>query len=127
MSDEDAAALQLHLDAVGDNPSVDDLVANDVIFHRRIAEAAGNPVLTALLDSLTGVTQRGALWRGFAEEERSADARRTSRHRHGHRQPRAGAGSGGGDHPCDRVGDVPSPGATHEIDAHRSECFQPGR
>jgi GntR family transcriptional regulator, transcriptional repressor for pyruvate dehydrogenase complex len=68
MSDEDAAGLQRHLDAVGDNPSVDDLVANDVIFHRRIAEAAGNPVLTALLDSLTGVTQRARLWRGFAEE-----------------------------------------------------------
>jgi GntR family transcriptional repressor for pyruvate dehydrogenase complex len=67
MSDEDAAALQLHLDAVGDDPSVDDLVANDVVFHRRIAEAAGNPVLTALLDSLTGVTQRARLWRGFAE------------------------------------------------------------
>ena len=67
MNDEDAAALQLHLDAVGDNPSVDDLVANDVIFHRRIAEAAGNPVLTALLESLTGVTQRARLWRGFAE------------------------------------------------------------
>jgi GntR family transcriptional repressor for pyruvate dehydrogenase complex len=67
MSDEDAAGLQRHLDAVGDNPSVDDLVANDVIFHRRIAEAAGNPVLTALLDSLTGVTQRARLWRGFAE------------------------------------------------------------
>jgi GntR family transcriptional repressor for pyruvate dehydrogenase complex len=67
MSDEDAAGLQRHLDAVGDDPSVDDLVANDVIFHRRIAEAAGNPVLTALLDSLTGVTQRARLWRGFAE------------------------------------------------------------
>jgi GntR family transcriptional repressor for pyruvate dehydrogenase complex len=67
MGAEDAAALQRHLDAVGDNPSVDDLVANDVVFHRRIAEAAGNPVLTALLDSLTGVTQRARLWRGFAE------------------------------------------------------------
>jgi DNA-binding FadR family transcriptional regulator len=67
MSDDDASALQLHLDALGDNPSVDDLVANDVVFHRRIAQAAGNPVLTALLDSLTGVTQRARLWRGFAE------------------------------------------------------------
>lgn len=67
MSDEDAAGLQHHLDTVGDNPSVDDLVANDVIFHRRIAEVAGNPVLTALLESLTGVTQRARLWRGFAE------------------------------------------------------------
>jgi GntR family transcriptional regulator, transcriptional repressor for pyruvate dehydrogenase complex len=68
MSDEDSAALLSHLDALGDDPSVDDLVANDVVFHRRIAEAAGNPVLTALLDSLTGVTQRARLWRGFAEE-----------------------------------------------------------
>jgi DNA-binding FadR family transcriptional regulator len=67
MSDADAAGLHRHLDAVGDDPSVDDLVANDVVFHRRIAEAAGNPVLTALLDSLTGVTQRARLWRGFAE------------------------------------------------------------
>jgi DNA-binding FadR family transcriptional regulator len=67
MSDEHASGLQRHLDALGDNPSVDDLVANDVVFHRRIAEAAGNPVLTALLDSLTGVTQRARLWRGFAE------------------------------------------------------------
>jgi GntR family transcriptional regulator, transcriptional repressor for pyruvate dehydrogenase complex len=68
MSDEDSAGLLSHLDAIGDDPSVDDLVANDIVFHRRIAEAAGNPVLTALLDSLTGVTQRARLWRGFAEE-----------------------------------------------------------
>jgi DNA-binding FadR family transcriptional regulator len=67
MTDDDASGLLNHLDALGDNPSVDDLVANDVVFHRRIAEAAGNPVLTSLLDSLTGVTQRARLWRGFAE------------------------------------------------------------
>jgi GntR family transcriptional regulator, transcriptional repressor for pyruvate dehydrogenase complex len=67
MGDEDAAGLHAHLDTLGDVPSVDDLVANDIVFHRRIAQAAGNPVLTALLDSLTGVTQRARLWRGFAE------------------------------------------------------------
>jgi GntR family transcriptional repressor for pyruvate dehydrogenase complex len=90
MSDEDVAGLQSHLDALGDSPDVDDLVANDVIFHRRIAEAAGNPVLTALLDSLTGVTQRARLWRGFAEEgavERTLTEHRSIASAIAHREP----------------------------------------
>jgi GntR family transcriptional regulator, transcriptional repressor for pyruvate dehydrogenase complex len=69
MTDEEVTGLHEHLSALGQQPSVDDLVVNDIEFHRRIAYGSGNPVLAALLDSLTGPTQRARLWRGFAQRD----------------------------------------------------------
>jgi GntR family transcriptional repressor for pyruvate dehydrogenase complex len=43
-------------------------VANDLEFHRRIVEASGNSVLCSLLESLSGPTMRGRIWRGLTQE-----------------------------------------------------------
>ncbi|WP_328992130.1 FadR family transcriptional regulator [Kribbella sp. NBC_01245] len=46
---------------------VDDLVANDLRFHRAIAEATGNAVVCSLLDGVSGATQRARVWRGITQ------------------------------------------------------------
>lgn len=50
-----------------------------MFFHRRIAEASGNSVLCSLLESLSGPTMRGRIWRGLAQE--GAWARTHAEHR----------------------------------------------
>lgn len=57
-------ALTESLDASAD---VDQLVANDLRFHRCIAEATGNAVVCSLLDGVSGATQRARIWRGVTE------------------------------------------------------------
>ncbi|TDW95026.1 MULTISPECIES: FadR/GntR family transcriptional regulator [Kribbella] len=49
------------------DPDHETLIENDIAFHRIIAEAAGNPVLTALIDALGGRTMRDRLTRSIAE------------------------------------------------------------
>jgi len=61
-------ALRAHLAAASPDQSTEELVANDLEFHRRIAVAAGNSVLCSLLDSLAGPTMRGRIWRGLTQE-----------------------------------------------------------
>ncbi|RZQ60637.1 FadR/GntR family transcriptional regulator [Amycolatopsis suaedae] len=68
MTDADLAELRALLDEVDDAPTVEALVANDLAFHRRIAEGSGNPVLCSLLDSLSGPTTRARIWRGLTQE-----------------------------------------------------------
>lgn len=64
----EVAALRDHLAKVtGDSP-VQELVDNDLEFHRRIAEAAGNGVLCSLVDTLCGPTIRARVWRGLTQE-----------------------------------------------------------
>lgn len=46
---------------------VDALVANDLRFHRAIAEATGNAVVCSLLDGVSGATQRARVWRGITQ------------------------------------------------------------
>lgn len=72
---DDAAAV------LGTDEGVDHeaLLAADLAFHHALAEVAGNPVLTALLDALGGRTARHRLWRGLAE--RGADERAQAEHR----------------------------------------------
>ncbi|WP_433528174.1 FadR/GntR family transcriptional regulator [Micromonospora sp. CA-263727] len=67
-SDEDVAALREVLDGLGDSPTIEELVANDLEFHRLIAACAGNNVLSSLLDSLSGPTTRARIWRGLTQE-----------------------------------------------------------
>jgi DNA-binding FadR family transcriptional regulator len=62
---ERLVALVDEVDAASD---VETLVANDLTFHRRIAEACGNPVLIALLDSVSVPTARARVWRGLTED-----------------------------------------------------------
>jgi GntR family transcriptional regulator, transcriptional repressor for pyruvate dehydrogenase complex len=68
MSADDVEKLQAVLDELGAEPSIEALVANDLEFHRRIAAGAGNPVLSSLLDGISGPTTRARIWRGLTQE-----------------------------------------------------------
>lgn len=64
----EVTALREHLAKVTDDSPVQELVDNDLEFHRRIAEAAGNGVLCSLVDTLCGPTIRARVWRGLTQE-----------------------------------------------------------
>ncbi|MBO4275882.1 FadR/GntR family transcriptional regulator [Microbispora triticiradicis] len=68
MSDEDVEALREILSGVPDEPSVEELVANDLRFHQHIAAGSGNAVLCSLIESLSGPTTRARIWRGLTQE-----------------------------------------------------------
>jgi DNA-binding FadR family transcriptional regulator len=68
ISPETVDSLRDHLSQVTGESSVEDLVENDLEFHRRIAEAAGNSVLYSLVDTLCGPTIRARIWRGLTQE-----------------------------------------------------------
>ncbi|OKH98391.1 GntR family transcriptional regulator [Streptomyces sp. CB02923] len=71
--------LEAQLNALGRHPSVEDLVARDLEFHRRIVATAGNPVLCSLLDGLSGPTTRARVWRGLTQKD--AVSRTLTEHR----------------------------------------------
>jgi GntR family transcriptional repressor for pyruvate dehydrogenase complex len=76
ITDEELAGIRGSLDSIGEGPTVEDLVAHDLDFHRRIVAAGGNAYLTSLLDGLSGATVRARVWRGLTEEgsvERTLD------------------------------------------------------
>ncbi|MFJ9949395.1 FadR/GntR family transcriptional regulator [Kitasatospora sp. NPDC091207] len=79
MSDEDIAALGEVLAALREDATLDELIDNDVEFHRRIAAGSGNTVLCSLIDGLSGPTARARIWRGLTEE--GAVARTREQHR----------------------------------------------
>ncbi|WP_369380587.1 FadR/GntR family transcriptional regulator [Streptomyces sp. cg36] len=72
-------ALTARLDALGPDPSVEELVACDLEFHRTIVRSAGNSVLCSLLDGLSGPATRARVWRGLARQD--AVARTLREHR----------------------------------------------
>ncbi|MFI5526205.1 FadR/GntR family transcriptional regulator [Streptomyces platensis] len=72
-------ALEAQLDALGSSPSVEDLVACDLEFHRGIVAASGNSVLCSLLEGLSGPTTRARVWRGLTQKD--AVARTLTEHR----------------------------------------------
>lgn len=80
MSENELDELDALLDGLGPAPTVEELVASDQDFHRRIAEASGNPVLSSIIGSLSGPTQRARTWRGLDEE--SAVEQSLNEHRH---------------------------------------------
>ncbi|WP_031515069.1 FadR/GntR family transcriptional regulator [Streptomyces sp. NRRL F-5123] len=67
--EDELDALQGKLDALGAQPSVEELVASDLEFHRGIVTASGNSVLCSLLDGLSGPTTRARVWRGLTQED----------------------------------------------------------
>ncbi|GIH62671.1 FadR/GntR family transcriptional regulator [Microbispora siamensis] len=75
MPDEDVKELRAILDALPADPSVEELVANDLRFHQHIAAGSGNPVLCSLIDSLSGPTTRARVWRGLTQEGALDDTR----------------------------------------------------
>jgi GntR family transcriptional repressor for pyruvate dehydrogenase complex len=79
MPREDINGLADLLDDLPRDPGIEELVANDVEFHSRIAAATGNPLLCSLLEALSGRTQRARMWRGFTQD--TAVARTLDEHR----------------------------------------------
>lgn len=66
---QEAADLRRHAVRAVPGMPVEDLVRNDLEFHRRIASIAGNPVLAALIESVTGPTTRARVWRGLTQDD----------------------------------------------------------
>ncbi|GGZ02941.1 FadR/GntR family transcriptional regulator [Streptomyces nitrosporeus] len=79
IDEERLDALGAQLDALGPGPSVEELVAADLEFHRGIVQASGNSVLCSLLDGLSGPTTRARVWRGLTQ--RDAVSRTLHEHR----------------------------------------------
>ncbi|MDG9725557.1 MULTISPECIES: FadR/GntR family transcriptional regulator [unclassified Streptomyces] len=69
ISERELDALGARLDVLGTEPSVEELVASDLEFHRGIVGASGNSVLCSLLDGLSGPTTRARVWRGLTQED----------------------------------------------------------
>lgn len=69
IQEEELDELEAQLDALGAEPSVEELVTADLEFHRRIVAASGNSVLCSLLDGLSGPTTRARVWRGLTQED----------------------------------------------------------
>jgi GntR family transcriptional repressor for pyruvate dehydrogenase complex len=68
ISEAEVAELNSLVDQITPQTPVEERVERDVEFHRRIAEASGNPVLAGLIESLTGHTTRARRWRGLTEQ-----------------------------------------------------------
>ncbi|GAA4449731.1 FadR/GntR family transcriptional regulator [Phytohabitans houttuyneae] len=75
MTDAEVDGLRTVLAELGEDPTIDALVANDLEFHRRIAAGSGNNVLCSLIDSLSGPTTRARIWRGLTQEGAVAKTR----------------------------------------------------
>ncbi|GHH49007.1 FadR/GntR family transcriptional regulator [Streptomyces candidus] len=69
IGEDELDALEAQLAALGPETSVEELVAADLEFHRRIVRASGNSVLCSLLDGLSGPATRARIWRGLARED----------------------------------------------------------
>lgn len=68
INDDVLAELERLLEKTTTSSSVEQLVQSDFEFHRRIASVAGNAALAAVLESLSGPTQRMRVWRGITQE-----------------------------------------------------------
>ncbi|MFD9127677.1 FadR/GntR family transcriptional regulator [Kitasatospora sp. NPDC059571] len=68
MSDEEVTGLEELLSGLSGDASLEELIDNDLEFHRRIAAGSGNTVLSSLIDGLYGPTRRARIWRGLTEE-----------------------------------------------------------
>lgn len=67
MSPKEKAELGQILDAVTVESPVDDFVATDLEFHKKIAVGSGNSVLASLVDNMSLPTARARIWRGMTE------------------------------------------------------------
>ena len=67
MSAAEKAELGMILDAVTVESPVDDFVATDLEFHKKIAVGAGNSVLASLVENMSLPTARARIWRGMTE------------------------------------------------------------
>ncbi len=79
VTDDELATMRKILDQIDATASADELVANDLEFHRSIAQASGNSVLSSLIDGVSAPTHRARIWRGLTEH--GAIERTLSEHR----------------------------------------------
>ncbi|MFE4254063.1 FadR/GntR family transcriptional regulator [Streptomyces sp. NPDC056910] len=63
----DAILTEMRHDPQSGDGSVESVTEADLRFHSIIAQAAGNPVLAALVEALSDRTYRARVWRGYAE------------------------------------------------------------
>jgi len=75
MTDSEIAKLRGVLEELDADPTAEELVANDLEFHRQIAAGSGNSVLSSLIESLSGPTTRARIWRGLTQEGAVAKTR----------------------------------------------------
>ncbi|WP_433244482.1 FadR/GntR family transcriptional regulator [Streptosporangium sp. CA-135522] len=68
MTEPEVDGLRRILAQLPADPSVEQLVANDLEFHQHIAAGSGNAVLCSLIESLSGPTTRARIWRGLTQE-----------------------------------------------------------
>ncbi|MFD9942219.1 FadR/GntR family transcriptional regulator [Nonomuraea sp. NPDC059023] len=68
MSDADIEELGEVLRSLPKDPTIEELVDNDLKFHQRIARGSGNNVLCSFIESLAGPTHRARIWRGLTQE-----------------------------------------------------------
>ncbi|WP_406312292.1 FadR family transcriptional regulator [Streptosporangium sp. NBC_01639] len=68
MTEAQVDGLRRILAELPPDPSVEQLVANDLEFHQHIAAGSGNAVLCSLIESLSGPTTRARIWRGLTQE-----------------------------------------------------------
>jgi DNA-binding FadR family transcriptional regulator len=67
MPEADKTELGRTLDAVTVDSPVNDFVATDLEFHKKIALGAGNSVLASLVENMSLPTARARVWRGMTE------------------------------------------------------------
>ncbi|MEV0624355.1 FadR/GntR family transcriptional regulator [Nonomuraea wenchangensis] len=68
MKDDEIDELRIILESLPERPTIEELVANDLRFHQRIAQGSGNSVLCSFIESLSGPTNRARVWRGLTQE-----------------------------------------------------------
>jgi GntR family transcriptional regulator, transcriptional repressor for pyruvate dehydrogenase complex len=67
MPAEDLPELERVLDSVKVDSPIDDFVAADLEFHKKIAIGSGNSVLASLVDNMSMPTARARVWRGMTQ------------------------------------------------------------
>jgi GntR family transcriptional repressor for pyruvate dehydrogenase complex len=78
-TDAELDDLRKLLDSLGPEPAIEDLVANDLEFHRLIAASSGNTVLSSLVETMSAPTTRARIWRGLTQA--GVGARTVAEHR----------------------------------------------
>jgi DNA-binding FadR family transcriptional regulator len=72
MTDAEIAELRAVLEPIDATTGLEELIAADLEFHRRIAAGSGNPVLATLIESLSAPTLRARVWRGLTQDGATA-------------------------------------------------------
>lgn len=69
MRDGEVAELRALLDELSPDPSIDDLIANDLEFHRLVATGSQNRALCSLIETMSTTTHRARIWRGLTQTD----------------------------------------------------------